>query len=220
MSKLKIVSIAVFLALLAPAMLSASQAELREKARSLQNEGNFREAYDIYARLSTDPAGRGEEVAGDFSQAILCLKQLNRIDEIDTFRETVIAIHSSNPRLLRQAGLTFLDGTHYGYIIAGEFHRGPHRGGGDWVDSYRRDRTAALQLLVRAKDLFSPITGAERRKAAQLMLDLARALLGRTGYAEAWRLQYKTDLTSLPDYDRGRYYRFRWRGPGAPVDEA
>src|SRR5262249_11787082 len=47
---------------------------------------------------------------------------------------------------------------------------------------------------------------------------------GQYGHYEPWRLQYLTDLKTLPDYEEGYYYRGRgWRGnnntQGAPVDE-
>ena len=49
------------------------------------------------------------------------------------------------------------------------------------------------------------------------LLELSRILLNNRGYNEAWRLQYLSDLSVLPDYDDGwNYYR---SNTGAPVDE-
>ena len=50
------------------------------------------------------------------------------------------------------AALNYFGEEHYGYIIAGEFHRGHHRGGGRYVNSFARDRIRALQLMTLALD--------------------------------------------------------------------
>jgi len=53
-------------------------------------------------------------------------------------------------------------------------------------------------------------------------MDLAGMMLANRGFYESWRLQYLSDLTTLPDYDEGYYYGRRyWAGnaPGAPVDK-
>ena len=39
---------------------------------------------------------------------------------------------------------------HWGYMVAGEFHRGSHRGGGKYVNALQRDRVRAMQLMNRA----------------------------------------------------------------------
>ena len=69
-------------------------------------------------------------------QAISCLVQLRRVDEIDDFREAVIEVHKGNWRLLQAAAESYLnDPDHHGFIVAGKFHRGPHRGGGRYVSA-------------------------------------------------------------------------------------
>ena len=39
---------------------------------------------------------------------------------------------------------------HYGFIVAGKFYRGNHRGGGRYVGTMERDRVRALQLMQQA----------------------------------------------------------------------
>jgi uncharacterized protein YfaS (alpha-2-macroglobulin family) len=104
---------------------------------------------------------------------------------------------------------------HFGYLIAGRFERGPHRGGGDTVQSMARDRVRALQLMTQA--LPAARQDDQHVEVAKFYLDLANMLLlGRSGH-QAWRLQALTDLTTLPDYEQS------WAGgratAGAPVDD-
>src|SRR5205823_2937997 len=91
------------------------------------------------------------------------------------------------------------------------------RGGGRYVSTWQRDRGRALQLMQQAL----PLAGkeADKKDASGFHLNFARLLLNGVGWHEAWRLQYLTDLSKLPDYDEG--YRYWWRGEsrGAPVDE-
>ena len=191
----------------------------RQKAQKLNRDGNYKEAYDIFAKLALDAKTDRMQVGGDLGMAVNALQRLNRRSEIDAFREKVIKVHAKNWRLLHAAALSYLRATHYGYIISGEYHRGQHRGGGKYVSSYERDRVRALQLMVQA----IPLTKNDNDHAAvgSFYVSLADMLMGQRGYSGAWRLQYKTDLTKLPDYDEGRYYRGRYGGSsrGAPVDE-
>jgi len=192
----------------------------RAKARKLQRDGNFKEAYGLFSSLALDAKTDAKKVGEDLNLAVRSLQRLNRCNEIDAFREKVIATHAKNWRLLWTAGQSYMSAQHYGFIISGQFHRGPHRGGGQRANSYERDRVRALQLMAQA-------TGQTRREGDHnalggFYLALADMMMGNRGYAEAWRLQYKTDLTKLPDYDKGYYYGYGRYGRtrrGAPVDK-
>ena len=191
----------------------------RARAQKLFKDGNFKEAYAVYSRLALAPKTDKKKVGGDLSMAVQALQRLNRRNEIDAFREKVIRVHGKNWRLLWTAAQSYQNATHYGYIISGQYHRGHHRGGGKRVNSFERDRVRALQLMVQA----IPATKAEDDHAAvgSFYMGLASMLMGQRGYAGAWRLQYKTDLTKLPDYEQGYYYRGRYghSSRGAPVDK-
>jgi len=192
----------------------------REVYAKQMKDGNWKDAYEGFSRLALDPADDSVRVGIDFSQAVYCLKNLNRHNEIDAFCEKVITAHGANWRLLEAAAQTYNSGVeHEGFIVAGVFERGGHRGGGTYANAYERDRVRALQLMREA------IKAAEKESVkttplGPLYMDLARMLLGNRGYNEAWRLQYLTDLATLPDYEEG-YYGWYGRGGsprGAPVD--
>jgi len=192
-----------------------SEQSLRDAALKLEREGNFRDAYELFRKLALDPNTDPGKVGEDLEHALQCLQRLNRVDEIDAFREAVINVHAENWRLLWTAAETYLNIPHHGYMIAGEFHRGRHRGGGKVVNAAERDRVRALQLMNQARPLaFEDDAHAE---VGNYLLAFARILLNNRGYQEAWRLQYLTDLSELPDYDDG--WGYQHQTAGAPVDE-
>src|SRR4051794_19725623 len=115
--------------------------------------GNYKDAYEGLRKRALDPADDPKQVSGDLTTAVQCLQQLGRTDEVDDFREGVIAAHKGNWRLLETAAQTYAQGEHFGFIIAGKFHRGGHRGGGRMVNSQQRDRVRALQLMQQALPL-------------------------------------------------------------------
>ena len=188
----------------------------RDKAVKKMQEGNWKEAYDMFSKLALDSTDEPKEVSGDLTNAIQCLHNLGRLNEIDDFREKVIAAHAGNWRLLLAAAQSYLSGEHYGYIVAGKFNRGYQRGGAArYVNSYERDRVRALQLMQQAMD---KTRGEEDRAAiGEFYLQFANVLLGNRGWYEAWRLQYLSDLSVLPDYEEGYYYG-GGSGRGAPVN--
>ncbi len=192
----------------------ADQQAMRNKWRKEMNEGNFRDAYEGFRTLALDAKCDPRVVGEDLRMATDCLQRLNRTNEIDDFREAVIAVHKDNWRLLWAAARNYMEVEHQGFMIAGKFERGPHRGGGKVVNAIERDRVRALQLLVQA--LPKARQDDNRSEAAQMLLYLAEVLLNQRGHSEAWRLQYLTDLSVLPDYEEGWGY-FR-DAVGAPVD--
>ena len=103
-----------------------------------------------------------------------------------------------------------------GVIVAGKFYRGGHRGGdGRWVNASARDRVRALQLMMQA--LPNARKDDDHAKVAGYLLAWADMLLNNRGYQESWRLQYKTDLAVLPDYEEGWPWSYRRRaGSGGP----
>ncbi|HEY2837750.1 MAG TPA: MG2 domain-containing protein, partial [Pirellulales bacterium] len=180
----------------------------------LMKDGNFKDAYEGFRKLTLDPAAPPAEVGDNLRDATQCLQNLGRNNEIDAYCEQVIAVHAKNWRLLNAAADVYLNNQHYGFMVAGQFERGQHRGGGQVVDASARDRIRALQLLSQAM----PLVEAEPDKtaAADFYLGFARALLSNRGYQDAWRLQYLSDLTVLPDFDPG--WGYGGQTSGAPVD--
>ncbi|MBE9542879.1 MAG: alpha-2-macroglobulin, partial [Proteobacteria bacterium] len=105
---------------------------------------------------------------------------------------------------------------HWGYMVAGEFQRGSHRGGGKYVNALQRDRVRALQLMNRALELTAGESSTT--EVADFYLDFARIIIQYSGYSQTWRLQYLTDLALLPDYEPGHGYDYGSGTRGAPVD--
>jgi uncharacterized protein YfaS (alpha-2-macroglobulin family) len=188
----------------------------REKALKLQKDGNFKDAYDLFRALALEPRTEQGQAATDLRKAVECLQRLNRLNEEDALLEDAIKAHAGQWRLLAGAADLYLEGNHYGFIIAGNFERGHHRGGGRYVNAFERDRVRALQLY---RDAIAKSAGDKDAAAvADVYLRFAQALQFSRGYYEAWRLQYLTDLAALPDYDEGYAY-YSGESRGAPVDE-
>jgi len=135
------------------AQTQPSEAELRKQAAKLQSEGNYKEAFGIFSKLALSSDSNPGKVPGDLTNAVGCLRKLNRHNEIDAFREKVIAAHPDNWELLWKAAYGYYHGGHQGYMISGEFQRGGHRGGGRRANATDRDRVRALQLMQQAMQL-------------------------------------------------------------------
>jgi uncharacterized protein YfaS (alpha-2-macroglobulin family) len=198
---------------LAAADKSSSQS--RESLMKTFQAGNYKDAYDGLRKLALDANDDRLKVSNDLSMGVDCLQRLARVEEIDEFREAVIEVHKKNWRLLETAAQTYVNSEHYGFIVAGKFHRGQKRGGGRYVSSIQRDRVRALQLMQQAQELTK--TETDKGALSQFYVHFAYMLLAGGGYHAPWRLQYLTDLTQLPDYEEG-YYGYGHEQHGAPVD--
>jgi uncharacterized protein YfaS (alpha-2-macroglobulin family) len=203
-----------------PDRLHGAEADTRATAQQQMKNGNWKDADAGFEALARAPKTDPLQVGEDLTQAITCLQNLGREEEIDAFRDAVIVAHARNWRLLSTAARTYLDGEHNGFLIAGAFNRGGHRGGGNAMNAYDRDRVRALQLMVQASTLLDGAPGSER---GEFYWHFSEMLLGNRGADEAWSLQSLTDLSVLPDYQQG--YRYGGRGRyydgngavGAPV---
>src|SRR6185436_4967057 len=122
-----------------------TQQQQREAAQKASAAGNYKDAYDAIRKIALDDKADARKVGGDLELGLDCLRKLGRVDEIDEFRESVIAAHGNNWRLLQTAGLSYADSRYYeqhGFIVAGKFYRGNKRGGkGRYVSSLQRDRS-------------------------------------------------------------------------------
>ncbi|MBW2432284.1 MAG: alpha-2-macroglobulin [Deltaproteobacteria bacterium] len=193
-----------------------SLGELRSRAQKAYTDGNWQDAFELYRRLSLDPGARPEMAGPDFTRAWQCLRELGRLNELDDFREAVIEQHAADWRLLMAAARSYSQNTHWGYMIAGEFHRGHHRGDGKYVNAVARDRVRALQLLQQA--MVPAESDPQKTEVAQFYMEFARIVQQHRGTAQAWRLQYLTDLSRLPDYEPGYGHAYGSRTRYAPVD--
>jgi uncharacterized protein YfaS (alpha-2-macroglobulin family) len=194
-----------------------SIAEQRTQAAKAYNDKNWKIAYEGLRKIALDPKNDPKLVGKDLELAIQSLLHLGRNDEVDDFREDVIKVHAKNWRLLATAAQTYVNGEHYGFMVAGKFQRGGHRGGGHIVNSLQRDRARALQLMQQA--LENSDKEEDKAALASFNLQFAHMILTGAGYADAWRLQYLTDLSKLPDYEDGYYWHRNRNHNGAPVDD-
>lgn len=211
-----VVAAVVSLAAIAVAVVGQAPARgNRAMYERLFREGNFQEAYTGLRSLCLDPAAAAGEVPAALNMAVNCLQRLGRLAEVDALLETTVETHGKNWRLLEAAAQHYQTLPHQGFLIAGEFRRGPHRGGGMVANSFARDRVRALQLFVSAL----PLAQQDDRKdeVARFYMNLAAALRRSEHGQDAWRLQHLTDLGQLPDYEEG--YAFYAPPEGAPVDE-
>ncbi len=201
-----------------PATDAQGRAGQRQAAAKLAKDGNYAEAYARYEALAADAQDDAESVCADFEAAVACLGQLQRVGEADAFREKAIQAHAGNWRLLWAGARSYFNTDHYGVIVGGKFTRGPNRAGtGRYVNTEERDRVRALQLMERAR--VKAAGAATASEGGAFHMDMARMLLGYRGYDGAWRLQYLTDLSRLPDFDDSDYYGYGGHR-GAPVDKS
>ncbi len=214
---LRLASAAFLLALLgASGALSQAPppAQLRATSQKQMNDGNFKVAYDGFKKLCLDPQTEPAAISGDLTNAVQCLLSLGRTNEVDELIEGTIAAHKENWRLLQTAARQYISLDHNGFMIAGKFERGAHRGGGKAVNAIERDRVRAMQLLNQAMPLAAKDD--QKDEVAQFYLNFGEVLLNHRGIYEAWRLSYLSNLGELPDYDDGFYYYREYAG--APVD--
>jgi len=200
-----------------PGMISAAvhAASSREDAMKDYKNGNYKDAFVKLKILLINQEGDPRQAGKNLNMAVNCLTNLNRAAEADDFREQVISVNNDNWHLLFAAAQSYAALEPYGYMIAGEFHRGHHRGGGKYVNSVERDRVRALQLMDQAVQFVKNET--DRGAAARFYIGFADMLLQYRGAQSAWRMQYLTDLSELPDYEEGYNYG-RGDTRGAPVD--
>ncbi len=208
----------LFLAFSAAAAEGAtSHAALLEKASALQKNGNTKEAYALFETLCLDTTISEHKAVRALHEAIQCQQRLNQTHATDALLEKTIAAHPEDWRLIAGAAQEYTNVDHRGYIIAGEFSRGHHRGGARPVNSIERDRTRTLQLLDTALRLVRQ-SDTSVLEVGSLCLQFAETLKGWGGQHESWRLQILTDFTELPDYEDGFYYGYRGDVRRAPVD--
>jgi hypothetical protein len=187
----------------------------RSDAQKAYNDRNYKDAYEVFSRLALDSGTKDPaQVGNDLNMAVACLQQLNRTGEIDEFREAVFEAQAKNWRALLAVAQSYLNVDHHGFMIAGEFQRGQHRGGGEVVNATERDRVRAMQLMVQALPM--AMNDDSRWEVGDFLVQFAGILLNNRGYGEAWRLQHLTDLETLPDFDQG--WGYGGDVTAAPVD--
>ncbi|OGV52285.1 MAG: hypothetical protein A2X49_17130 [Lentisphaerae bacterium GWF2_52_8] len=190
-------------------------AKLFEKANKLQNDGNYKDALEIYRKLLLELDTNPDRTPQELNNAISCMRNLSLSKDEDSLIEEAVKKHSSEWQVLLMAAQIYLYNIeHYGFIVGGKFERGQHRGQGKWARAEARDAVRSLQLYVQAMPLTAQCTPAEKW---QFLMGFASALVyGRDNLQRSWQLQTQTDLSTLPDYQEG--YDSVSTANGAPVD--
>ncbi len=199
--------------------LVRGDAPMFQEANKLYDEGHYLEALEAYGRLLEKPTNASStELVTSVDRSVDCYGRLNRQGEVDDFLETVASDHADDWQVLAAIAEEFNTLEHYGVMTAGEYIRGPQRGGqGRVVNSIDRDRVRSLQLNRQAFEILSRLD--EQRKSPEAFFFLqkfAAALLQPSSGGESWRLQELTDLSQLPDYEEGWHHR-SYSASGAPV---
>ncbi|RLS42750.1 MAG: alpha-2-macroglobulin, partial [Planctomycetota bacterium] len=210
-------------------------ADKRAQARKLLEENNFNDALQLYRELAVDSENTGKAVPEDLGVAIAGLNNLGLVHEADELIEVSIEAHKTDFRLLARAAAAYAGEIESGgFVIAGKFERGGHRGGGQWASVAARDRVRSLQLVLQAIALAEKDDNATAVERADLWQTISNQI-SSPRHGEAWKLQDLTDLATLPDFEisdggmpyYGRGGRGMGRGiwppgntsKGAPVDK-
>ena len=211
----------VLVLLLSSAPLMATPQEPADKRTSADAEmqkNNFADALKTYQELLQGPQGSKH----DLQQAVQCLRSLGRIKEVDRLIEDAVAAHPQRFEILQAAAAGYQSAEDFGFLIAGRFERGGHRGGGEMASVEARDRIRSLQLLLQALKAAEtdPTISAEQKASTWMAI---ADQIGSTRYSSAWKLQLLSDLTKLPEPEQGvSPWMARGANPtssAAPVDE-
>ncbi len=176
--------------------------------------GRWKEAFDHYKQLCADPKHVDKPLSADFQNAVQCLRNLGQENEIDGLIDSAVTTHPNDWRLLQRTAWALQSGSHWGAMIDGQFHRGNHRGRVRYVNAWERDRVRSLSFYRRA--LAGAQAAGENKSAARIAIDFA-GYFETWGQDRVWRMQIKTDLETIPDYEDG-YGWFQNETRGAPVD--
>ncbi len=196
--------------------------EIFMKAERLKKQGLFKEALENYRRLLAPQKEyrlNGEELRG----AIYCITQLNRINEFDDLVEKAVAAHPESTPLYLAAAQAYSSVTHDGFFSGNKFQRGYAYGRmpeGRYVNAFSRDRVRALQLYAKTVDLINnPWEPGNNVSLLNCYKEYGNAMRHCDQAGNAWKLQYLTDLSKLPDYDDQRtFYQRGYNQIGAPVN--
>ncbi len=173
---------------------------MRRDAERLQQEGNFKEAFDLYKKLLAIPSQSGPVVAKDLENAFVCMQRLRLFSEADGVLHLAMKVHGDHWQVAEQAATRISSIPHQGVVQGKTFTRAPQRGDitGMYVNRQEQDRQQALQWLARG------LTQVEKEPAspevAKYYARLASTLMHIRQARHAWLLQEKTNLEGAIDY--------------------
>ncbi|MCK4981611.1 MAG: hypothetical protein KAS17_01745, partial [Victivallaceae bacterium] len=176
---------------------------LEKKADTEYKNKNWKDAFLLYEKIILEYRVNPTT----YSNAVYCLKKARLEKEFDRLFAAVAKKYGKNPAMAITLAQSKRRVSDFGYIIAGKFERGYHRGGGQRVSSLERDRVEALRLLFSVS---------QKTQDKKFYNALRFIIIWGREYNQKWKLQYLTDLKKLPDYEKQNYYYGHQRY-GAPV---
>ncbi|QDS98988.1 alpha-2-macroglobulin family protein [Adhaeretor mobilis] len=185
------------------------------EAKKLMQDGNYKEALAAFRASTLNEGTDSKQLIEAFSGAVQCYHQLNEVHKIDSYREAVAKQHDEDWRVLAAVAESYRNVEHYGYLIAGEFRRGHHRGGGQWSNATERDRVRQLQLYGETLNLLRSGDKPEDKESLQDVANFLQHYANAMQQGRGWRMQLLTDLSELPDYDKSN--SSHGNNSGAPV---
>jgi alpha-2-macroglobulin len=185
-----------------------------KKYSSEYDKGNYKIAYEGFKKIllsgETDP-----ELINIIPKATNCLAQLSLLEERDELLDATATKHAKNWNVLATLAEQYRTGVHWGYLVAGKFYRSAgYKENGRYVNSVLRDRIRALQLLNESYQIINKSNASIYEKKA-LYLQFASILTEQLPF---YKLQIKSDLEKLPDYDEG-YHNDYQSAAYAPTDK-
>ncbi len=188
----------------------ASYADDYAKAEKASKDANYKEAFELYKKFIFNLENSNSDKLTDAIYYGISSLESFKISEFDGFLEKVVEKYPKNWKVLKGVAWAYNhSNNHYGYIVAGKFYRGYHRGGGDIKYCYKRDKVRALQLYQQALKLV--LKNGSNNDKASLCNQIAETYSGK-------QFQYLTDLTTLPDYEDEYYYNQSSKGASVDID--
>ena len=173
-------------------------AEVRNKAKKLYDDGNYKEAYEFYVKIATDPKAGGQPLVSDLSVLYQCIQRMRYYSQWENLIEKVVAAQSNDWRVLQAVAGQYRSAPKRGIIIDNKFQRAPQRMSGAVRNSQERDRIRSLQLLNQAMPL--ALQDSNKNDVSKFLVQFAQAW---QNYQGAWRMQALTNLDELREYGNG-----------------
>ncbi len=187
---------------------SFSQTNNLQQGVKLFQDSNYKDAYSVLYQVALT-SSNDKDVVVAVEHGVNSLKQLGLTYKCDVFLKKVINKHKSSARILRKVGLIYTyDLPHYGYIVAGKFKRGNSRGQGKYVNCTERDR---VQSLICFKNAMENLSDYSSKEKGQFYFDFANIVFNTSNFYNAWKLQLKTDLKKIPDFETSIYSSYSSR---------
>ena len=180
--------------LLTAAIFAAEPIEMREAAAKLEEDGNWKESYELRAKLLREV---DDELSGkDLAWAVNSQNQLGKQEDFDALMEELTVLKKENSAFMVAAGAAFLNAQSWGRLLDNEFQRG-NNGRGNFRNVKEQDRLRALQCYMDAWETVEK--GSEEEITLLNNMQMA-LMLSRSGSAYLWRFFRLTDLDAVADY--------------------